>query len=568
MMASEQNHAPPAPSDLENPGAREEVVVSSTFRTILFADPADESAAELHESPEFFHDLGLDQIVDAVVARRPDYDLKPFFHAPLTREAAIAFRHEVMRDLGDEALFERVKSFSGRMRTMREHLAAADNLNYKYQKEWWFVDAAETYGDAVENLLRDLRERDVQSRGLRSFRDYLEHYAASGRCRALVQDARKLKSDLAAIRYCVLIRDSSVTVRPYENEPDYTAAVEETFAKFRQADAKDYRANLPSAAMNHVEAMILERVAQLHPEVFSSLLEFRARHDGFADPTIVRFDREIQFYLAWLEHAAVLERAGLKFCFPLVSATNKDVLSRDGFDLGLADKLVREKGRVVTNDFFLRGAERIFVVTGPNQGGKTTFARTFGQLHYLASLGVTVPGTEARLFPCDRIHTHFERAEDIANHRGKLEDDLVRIHRILDQATSNSIVIINEILSSTTLQDAVALGGKILARITQLDLLCVCVTFLDELAALNEKVVSMVAAVAADDPTRRTFKIERRPANGLSYAMAIAEKYRLTRERLKERLHRRERLGEAFPPVPGGDGSMPRPPPEQSPSTP
>lgn len=510
---------------------------SVPFNSILFDGSEIGRDIDRQEAPEFFIDLNLDQVVAAVTAGREEYALDPFFYTPLRHLEAITYRHDILRDLENPALFRYIQSFANEMRRMRSHLALAEKLHYKYEKQSWFLNAVEIYCDAVSCLGSSLAVSDLRSRGFLAFREYLANYTESDDFVSLSAETQKLKSDLVAIRYSLHIEGKRIEVGKYNSESDYSAEVLQTFEKFNPGRTKEHPFDFhASSDMNHVEAAILDLVAQLYREIFSSLDAFCNHHRSYLNDTIARFDREVQFYMACLEYIECIKRAGLSFCYPAVTDQSKEVYGCDVYDLSLANTLIRNNTAVVTNDFYLRDPERIFVVSGPNQGGKTTFARAFGQLHYLASIGWPVPGREARLFLFDKLFTHFEREENIHNLSGKLEDDLLRIHGILKSATSHSILIMNESFLSTTLSDALFLSREIMQQIIEQDLLCVSVTFLDELASLSETTVSMVSTIDPKDPALRTFKIIRKPADGLAYAVAIAEKYRLTYDQVKRRI--------------------------------
>ena len=126
------------------------------FRSILFEESDDALKDERAQAPDFFADLNLDQIINAITAGRDEYDLTPFFYRSLRDVDAVSYRHEVIQDLENPTLFGHVGSFAKQMRLMRAHLAQADKLYYKHQKQAWFLDAVAIYCDTINRLTEDL----------------------------------------------------------------------------------------------------------------------------------------------------------------------------------------------------------------------------------------------------------------------------------------------------------------------------------------------------------------------------------------------------------------------------
>ncbi len=510
--------------------------------SVLFPDAENPAVVEEEPASAVFSDLNLDQIISSVTARKEAYSLRPFFFAPLTDLEGILYRQEVFADLEDTGVFETLSAFAAeqlvakftyRVRDLRD-----DDGGYNhYHHERYFLNAAIHYCDTVIQLSARLSNRDLGSRALRRLRDYLATYVASGRFTKLEAEARALKDELDAVRYCVLVKGDRITVARYDGEADYSEQVGTTFARFQQGAAVSYLPEFRDYD-SFAGAGVLDLVAKVFPDIFASLDAFCAKHVEYLDETVRLLDRELQFYLSYLGYIRPLREAGLRFSAPSVSAASKSEQALDTFDLALAAQLTARSETVVCNDLFLSDPERMFVVSGPNNGGKTTFARTFGQLHYLARLGCPVPGRDVHIFLCDRLFTHFEKEEDLTSLAGKLQDELNRLKADFDRATPSSVFVLNEVFTSTSAEDALFLSREILEQVTALDALGVCVTFLDELANLNEKVVSMVSTVLPEDPAIRTYKVLRQPADGRAYAKAIADKYGLTYERLSAEIAR------------------------------
>ena len=505
--------------------------------SVLF--PGGDALPDVEAPPDCFHDLRLGDIVAAVCGGHPDERVTRLFYQPLRAVDAVQYRHQVFGDLERSEVRRTITDFSDAMAIMREQLRQADWVRYRWQRHGWFVHAVSTFCNAVTALRDHLATAEPTSRGLRDIADYLNGYVASTEFHALAAEAGAVLTELGRIRYTVHIHDRHVRVEKYSGQTAYSQEVIALFDRFASEIDRSYGVPLKDAAeMDAVEQRVLECVVKLYPDAFTHLEEFFLRHDHFIEPTVSRFELEIHFYLLYLAFVERFTAAGLNFSYPEVTDTPGTLSADSACDLALAIRTEADQIALVGNPFYISGAERVLVVTGPNQGGKTTLARTIGQCSYLASLGCPVPAKRGSFTLPDAIYTHFHRQENLSSPHGKLHGELVGIHDILSQATPASLIIMNESFSSTTVSDALQIGSDIVRRIIKRDSTAVYVSFLDELGTVDPACVSMVAEVAADDPTRRTFTFTRRPADGLAYAAALATKHGLTYDILRRRITR------------------------------
>ena len=168
--------------------------------------------------------------------------------------------------------------------------------------------------------------------------------------------------------------------------------------------------------------------------------------------------KELSFYVGALNLYDRLKELNLSLCFP-VPLEEKRRMWQDLYDVSLA---LMTKKKVIGNDVE-SSDKKIYLITGANQGGKTTFLRSVGQCQLMAQSGMFVCAEKCD-FPINKkIYTHFKREEDEKMSSGKLDEELVRMSNIIDETESGGLLLSNESFSSTNDLE----GSEIFEQITE-----------------------------------------------------------------------------------------------------
>jgi hypothetical protein len=190
---------------------------------------------------------------------------------------------------------------------------------------------------------------------------------------------------------------------------------------------------------------------------------------------------ELGFYLGCLNLRDRLLAQGLPVCYPAPAALGTQRLDAGGlYDASLA--LTLTQGSPVTGNDVAADGRELIVITGANQGGKSTFLRAFGQAQLMLQAGMFAPARELSGSACSGIFTHYKREEDAAMERGKLDEELDRMSAITDLIRPGGLLLCNESFASTNEREGSQLAREIIKAMTEAGIRIVFVTHLYDLA--------------------------------------------------------------------------------------
>jgi len=224
---------------------------------------------------------------------------------------------------------------------------------------------------------------------------------------------------------------------------------------------------------------------------------------------------ELGFYLSCLNLRDRLTAKGSPVCFPdpdvPAGAGHARLSARGLYDASLALSL--DDGQAVGNDLDADGRQLI-MITGANQGGKSTFLRSVGQAYLMMQAGMFVPADSFAAGLSTGAFTHFKREEDATMEMGKLDEELDRMSVIVGQVTPGCLLLCNESFASTNEREGSEIARQVIRALTEAGIRIIFVTHLYDLAERY---------YAQHDPATLFLRAERRPDGRRTFRLLAGE---------------------------------------------
>lgn len=560
---------------------------------------------DYHVLPEdTAHDLSVDVICSHLTKLEPEQKMIQRIMTHLTvNPKAIRYRCDVFEDiLRFPSLRERMQKLLDRVDFLKTYGSFGKDTDAA--GVWELVhrlDEMDEYIQCVQAMYVCLNENAIQSEGLLNLKEYVRKLYEDHGFEALKKDIDELKVDTSKIKsvtlgvnlndrfepvevgivsingkaftksgiisnFCDFLNRGDEIQKGNEWREQYTFRVGGSegealagldrmamFVASRGFSALPGMANVSDDNRSGDVMRSLDRaVSAMLTRTVKKLKSVLSRHVSVSTYVIAGLIPEFLYYIRWAEYVEKLQSAGFSMCKPQVLEPEKREMRAEGlYNLKLADALLEKKegaGAIVPNDLDFDAEHRIYLLTGANRGGKTTITQAVGIAFLLAQGGIYVPAEAFAFSPADNLFTHYPADENQTMDLGRLGEESKRFRDIFQEATSQSLLLLNESFSTTSFEEGFYIARDVVRILRRLGVRTIYNTHMHKLAMELEELnregeeagessgcdSKIASLVAETEDGKRSYRIRVAPTEGISYARDIAEKYGVTYEMLEQ----------------------------------
>ena len=300
--------------------------------------------------------------------------------------------------------------------------------------------------------------------------------------------------------------------------------------------------------INAADKALFEELGYLTDRYVEKLCEVLEEYQKITLKDMYSISYQLEHYLGAIDLINLCSNSGLKMCRPVISSGTTEIKGlfdpiyfREARTYNMHNK---QQKQVITNDITFGEDADFYILTGANNGGKTTFIRAVGICFAMAQAGLYVPAESCTICPADHIYTHFPKEEQTGINASRFTTEIKEFKTISDTITDRSLLFMNESIQSTTPQECVDIAGEIVRIFAKIGVRGIFATHLLELAektadinnsGVRSKLESLI--VETDETTgERKYKVRKGMPSHHSYAKTILDEFGIKYEDIEKRL--------------------------------
>ena len=492
-------------------------------------------------SEDTIKDLALNEIIDMFSANDSEKAFAGNVLYTLTNDDdTILYRQEIIKDfLSDEDFRSSLKTILKKIRVLREY-RMHNHFNAVKKTSIWdmieYMEEMDIYIQTVEELSALFERTSFSARGLKDISSLLSEAIKTDRLTEVKKFVTDMKTDISTLKSVTIGINLDSELYPEEvimvsmNTVSYRSRMIFRDMAASVAAQRDITYRYPSPTMKYLTNDIEKELSKAVRKYKKALRE----HIDFKGYFLVDICDDLNFYLQIAEFGAALIKKDLPVSFPKISHDLDHVKMDQIYNL----RLVNESDEIVKNDISFDKNEKIYILTGPNRGGKTIMTQAVGMAALMAAQGLFIAGQSYEGFAFCDILTHFPAMEDQTLNMGRLGEEAVRIKQIIKEATPLSLVLLNETYSSTNAVDGLYLAKDLVRILKHKDVPAIYNTHLHELARSTDQMnewdgsSDIVSLTMEMVDNTNTFRVLRAKPDTTSHARNVALKYGVTYDQM------------------------------------